>query len=154
VERPEVQTIRGQTPTHGAARGVSVWVNPLCPGSAELPGPRHEPIRSKGRSELITGLYLDGGPLIFRSAANCEALEGTPGAGTVTVTNPATGAVLATQNMAAKHLATIPLPPGPYSVSAQFEGATINGLHPTVGPITVEIPPGTTVRQDIELSIP
>lgn len=154
LERPEVQTIGRQTPTHGGARRVSVWVNPLCPGSAELPGPRNEPTRTKGVGELITGLYLVGGPLTFRSALDCEALEGTPGAGTIIVIDPATRATVATQVVTAGHLAMIPLPPGAYAITGTFAGATINGQHPTVGPTMVELPPSTIVRQDLYLSIP
>jgi hypothetical protein len=153
LERAQVQTIRRQTPTRGRARAIQAWVNPLCPGSAELPGPRHEPIHTPGPPELLSGLYLDGGPLTFRSAPDCERLEGTPWAGTITVRN-ASGSIVAVRHVAAGHLATIPLRPGAYTITAEFDGAIVNERHAVVGPTAVEIPPHTVVRKDLALNIP
>jgi hypothetical protein len=154
VTRPEIQTVQRQSPKPDAMsdRAISAWVNPLCSDSAALGGPRGEPIKKSGPTELITGLYLVGGPHRWRSAPNCEALEGTPGPGTIQVTN-SQGAIVASMSVAQGRLATIPLPPGTYTVSGTFDGATINGTHPARTAI-VEIPAGTTVRRDLDLGIP
>jgi hypothetical protein len=155
VERPEIQTIRTQSPSAGHhGRIVTVWLNPLCSGSADWGPPRGEPFLVKGPSELVSGLYLDGGPHRFRSAPRCESLSGIPGAGTITVTNPATGVTVATQGVARGHLARIPLPSGTYTVRGVFGDAISNGQHPRSFPVTVQIPPATTLRQDLVLNIP
>src|SRR4029077_8717898 len=110
-----------QTPRQGRhTRVVTLWVNPLCPGSAEWGSPRGEPFISTGPSELVSGLYLDGGPERFRSAPSCDSLSGEPGAGTITVTNPITGATVASQVVKRGHLATIPLAPGTYTIQGTF----------------------------------
>jgi hypothetical protein len=154
VTSPSIQTIRRQAVTRGRARRVVVWLNPVCPREpASLGGPAGQPLRTRGASELITGLYVVGGPLIRRSAPDCAALEGTPGAGTVTVTNAMTGATVAVRTVARGQLATIPLPPGAYTVTGVFDGATIAGEHPAVHQDVV-IPGGTTVRQDVDLGVP
>ena len=151
LERAQTQTIARQR-RHG--RVIAVWLNPLCSGMGAEGGPRHEPIRRPGPTVLIAGLYLVGGPHRFRSVPNCEAIEGAPGAGTIIVTNPTTDAVVASQTVSLGHLAMIPLPAGTYSITGLFGDATNNGVHPTSYPRTVEIRPGTTVRQDVYLSIP
>jgi hypothetical protein len=79
---------------------------------------------------------------------------GTPGAGTITVTNPATGAIGATQTVTNGQLAKIPLPPGRYTISGTFANAFRNGQHMQSFPQTVAIPPGKKVRQDVSVSIP
>jgi len=156
VERPAIQTIlRRQAPRAGRyGTLVTLRVNPLCSGSAEWGPPRGEPFVTAGPTELISGLYLDGGPLRFRSAPRCESLSGTPGAGTITVTNPVTGSTVATRIVAQGRLAAIPVPPGTYTVTGTFGGAIINGQHQHSLPKTVRIPPERTVRQDLVLNIP
>jgi hypothetical protein len=52
------------------------------------------------------------------------------------------------------HLATIPLPPGTYSIQGTFAGATINEHPGESFPMTVQILPGQTVRQDAFLPVP
>jgi hypothetical protein len=155
VELATVQTIRRQNPGHGRrAQLVTLWVNPLCSGSGAWGPPQGEPFITPGATELIAGLYLDGGPHRFRSAPSCASISGTPGPGTITIANPTTGATLASQHVAEGHLATIPLPPATYTVTGLFEGATVNGEHPRSYPVKVTIPPGKTIRQDLVLNIP
>jgi hypothetical protein len=155
VEMPRIQTIRRQSPGPGQhGRLVTVWVNQLCSGSALLGPPRGEPRITTGPTELVSGLYLDGGPLSFRSAPSCKSLSGTPGRGTINVISQATGVSIASRPVGAGHLARIPLPPGTYAVSGLFGDATINGQHPHSFPIVITIPPGKTVRQDVVLNVP
>jgi hypothetical protein len=155
VEAPDVQTIRRQTPSGGRhGRFVTVWVNPVCSGSgAEGPG-ISEPLITAGPTELISGLYVVGGPLRRWSEPRCKPRPGEPGAGIVTVRDPANGVVVASQTVTRGHLATIPLAPGTYSIQGTFGNATINE-HPGASfPTTVQILPGQTVRQDVFLNVP
>jgi hypothetical protein len=155
VERPAIQTIRRQSPGAGQhGRILTVWVNPLCSGSAESGAPAGEPFLTQGPTELVSGLYLDGGPLRFRSAPRCSSLSGSPGAGTITVTNPATGAIVVTKTVANGQLAKIPLSPGIYTISGTFTNAFSNGQHMQSFPQTVTISPGKTTRQDVSVNIP
>lgn len=154
VERAEVQTIRRQTPRPGRRRHVvSAWVNPLCPGSAALGPPNGEPFVSPGPTGLVSGLYLSGGPLLMRSAPLCTSLSGTPTAGTITVSDPTSGAVIATRTVESGQLARIPLPAGTYTLVGTFADAYSNNQHISSRPLTVSIPPGRTVRQDVVANI-
>jgi hypothetical protein len=151
---PSTQTIRRQAQVRGSAGRLVVWLNSVCPPEpASLGGPAGQPLQTRGASELITGLYVVGGPLIRRSAPDCAALEGTPGAGTVTAADAMTGATVAVRTVTRGHLATIALPPGAYTVTGVFDEATISGEHPAVHEHVV-IPGGTTVRQDVDLAVP
>lgn len=155
LQRPEIQTIDRQSPRPGRqSRLVSAWVNPLCSGSAAAGPPSGEPFLKRGPTALRSGLYLDGGPHRFRSAPRCASISGTPGAGTVTVTNPLSGAVLATKTVTAGHIATIPLPAGTYMILGTFANATRNGQDIRSLPKRVTIPAGETVRQDVSASVP
>jgi hypothetical protein len=155
LERPDTQTIRRQSARPGQLRHtVTVWVNRLCPGSADAGPPRGEPFLKPGPTELISGLYLDGGPLRLRSAPSCSSISGTSGAGTITVTDPATAAIVATKTVASGQLGVVLLPPGTYTVVGTFANAFANDRHMQSFPKTVTIPAGTTVRQDLEVSIP
>ena len=154
VQAPGVQTIRSQSPRGGQhGRVVTVWVNPACANSA-LPGPPEgEPLLTAGPTELISGLYLDGGPLRLWSEPRCTFHPGVPGAGTITVRDPDSGSVVATQTVTSGHLATIPLAPGTYTVEGTFGDAIINGQPGRSFPKTVQIPAGKTVRQDVVLNV-
>jgi len=155
VEAPGVQTIRRQAP-HGGRHGrfVTVWVNPVCSGSALEGSGISEPLITAGPTELISGLYIVGGPHRLWSEPRCAPRPGEPGAGTITVRDPANGAIVASQTMTRGHLATIPLAPGTYTIQGTFGDATINGQQGESFPQTVEIPPGKTVRQDVFLNVP
>jgi hypothetical protein len=149
VKVPTVQTIHTQSVRPGQiARVVSVSVNPLCQGSAALGPPPGEPIIKAGATELITGLFLEGGPLIFRSAPACKDLVAKSTSGTITITN-SVGTIIA-NNMAltAGQLLYVNVQAGPYTISGKLSGGT------TVGPITVNVPSGEVVRQDLVLDAP
>lgn len=154
VQRPTIQTIRRQSSRTGR-RGpiVTAWVNPLCSGSAAWGPPRDEPLHSPGPTELVSGLYLDGGPLSLRSAARCTSLSGTPGAGTITVTDPASGAILATETVVNGQLARIRLPAGTYTLVGTFANAMSDNQNMQSPPRSVTIRSGQTTRQDVSVSI-
>lgn len=155
VERPTIQTIRRQSPGVGQhARVVTVWVNPLCSGSAAHGPPGGEPVVTPGPTELVSGLYLDGGPHRFWSEPRCGARGGTPGAGTITVRNAASAVVVATQSVTEGKLARIPLAPGMYAITGRFSNAIRNGQPIETRPRIVTISRGETVRQDVVESIP
>jgi hypothetical protein len=145
------RTVVRQAPrARRAGRTVTVWLKPLCAQSADPGPPAGEPFVKRGPTELVSGLYLDGGPL--RRAPRCR--PGTPSAGTIMVASPTTGAVIASDNVASGHLATIPLAPGDYTVTGTFAGAFRNGEPIETQPQQVTIAAGYTVRQDIVVNIP
>lgn len=155
VVSPEVQTIAKQSARRVRGRRILVlWVNPLCMGSAAAGPPRGEPFATPGPTELMSGLYLAGGPLVERSVPSCSAAAGTPGAGTITVTDPASGKVVASQAVASGRLASIPLPPGTYAIVGTYANAFAGSRHLESLPIKVTIVSGRTVRQDVTVSIP
>jgi hypothetical protein len=153
LEEPRVQTVERQSPARGERSAeVTVWLNPLCHGSAAYGPGFSEPVLTSGPTELVSGFYLDGGPLASFSDPGCKRPAPPPGAGTVEVTT-AGGALVGTETSTYGQFVTIPLPAGSYAVTGTFLGATINGIHPTISE-SVVVPPGKTVRQDFFLSIP
>jgi hypothetical protein len=152
VKQPEVQTVDRQSPPAGRRSStVTVWLNPFCFGSAYGPAIA-EPTVTPGPTELVSGFYLDGGPLARFSAPHCKRPEPPPDAGMVEVTN-ATGVLVATQTSTTGNLVKIPLPAGSYTIRGTFLNATVNGTHPTETQ-SLTIPTGHTVRQDFFLSVP
>ncbi len=115
------------------------------------PGPpAGEPFLTVGPTELVSGLYLAGGPFeIF--AGRCR--QGTAEAGTIVVIDPASGATVASATVASGQLATIPLAPGTYKVDGTFANATVNGASMTSS-LSITIPADMTVRDDIVASVP
>ncbi len=105
-----------------------------------------------GPTELVSGFFLGGGPLVSYSAPGCKRPPPVPGAGTVEVVN-ASGTVVATQTSTSGRFVKIPLPAGSYTIRGTFLDATENGVHPQETESLV-IPAGRTVRQDFSLSIP
>ena len=155
VQVPSLQTIRRQAPRVGRrGRVVTVWVNPVCSGSAAAGPGISEPLITAGPTELISGLYIVGGPLRLWSEPRCMPRPGESGAGTVTVRDPANGSIVASQTVTRGHLATIPLAPGTYTIQGTFGNATINGQPGESFPTMVEIQAGKTVRQDVFLNVP
>lgn len=149
-----MQTVQRQSPLAGGhGSRVSVWINPFCSGSAATPPQIAEPKVTPGPTELVSGFYLDGGPLRRFSTQGCRRPEPMSGGGTVQVLNPATGAVLATGQAGVGHLVEIHLAAGAYTAVGTFENAVVNGAHAT-RTITVQIPAGRTVRQDFTLNVP
>lgn len=149
-------TVARQAPRAGRRGDVIVLhVVPVCAQSGAPGGPPGEPFLTPGPTELISGLFLAGGPLAIRPVP-CRL--GVPSPGTITVRDPATGAVVATGTAAGgrgpRGLATIPLAPGTYSVTGTFGNAWVNGVPIQSLPLTVTIPAGVTVRQDVSRDIP
>ncbi len=155
VRRAAIQTVQRQSPAAGRrASRATIWVNPLCFGEADYAPAISEPRVTPGPSELISGFYLEGGPLLPFSSPGCHRPEPSPGSGTVEVIAPATGALVARQSSTAGTFVEIPLPPGSYEVIGTFGSAmSANGQHSTRS-LSVEIPPGRTVRQDFVLPVP
>jgi hypothetical protein len=153
LKQSRIQTVDRQSPAAGRrASSVTVWLNPFCLGSAAYGPGLTEPVVRPGPTELVSGFYLDGGPLARFSDPGCKRPAPPPGAGIVEVMNPTTGAVVATQTSERGRLVKIPLPAGSYTIRGTFRDATINGVHPHETE-SVVIPPGRTVRQDFFLSI-
>lgn len=152
-EEAAVQTVERQSPAHGRrSSNVTVWLNPLCHGGAAYGPGLQEPVVTQGPAELVSGFYLDGGPLVVFSDRGCKRPAPIPDAGMVEVTS-ASGAVVATQTSTRGHLVEIPLPPGSYTITGTFLDATINGVNPKQSE-SVVIPSGETVREDFFLSVP
>jgi hypothetical protein len=153
LEEASIQTVERQSPAAGSrASRVTVWLNPLCSGSAAYGPGINEPTVTVGPTELLSGFYLSGGPSRSYSAPGCKRPEPKSGAGTVEVTG-ASGVVVASMTSTRGQLVKIPLPPGSYTIRGTFLDAEINGVHPTETE-SVVIPAGHTVRQDFSLSVP
>ena len=149
VKMPKIQTIRRQSVRPGrVTKFLAVTVNPLCPGSAQLGPPPGEPLLSPGPTELDTGLFIEGGAFIFRSAPVCKDLVGKSDAGTITVTNAAGTAIANEVALNAGQLLKITLSAGQYTITGVFAGGN------AVGPTTVTVPVGEVVRQDLVLDVP
>jgi len=146
-----IKLVSAQRPAAGTvATAVAVSLQPLCFQSAAPGPPDGEPLRSPGPTELVSGLYLDGGPLTF--SPRCRS--GIPSAGTITVVDPSTNATVATATVAQGHLGTIPLAPGTYAIEGTFGNATSNNQPITTPPQTVTVIAGQAVRQDVVANIP
>jgi hypothetical protein len=146
---PTIQTIHTQSVRPGlVAKSVTVSVNPLCPSSSNIGPPPGEPIIKSGPTELITGLFIEGGAFIERSAPICKKLVGKSTGGTITITN-AVGTVFA-NNMAlsAGQLLYVNVPAGVYTITGSFSGGE------KAGPVTVTVASGQIVRQDLVLDVP
>lgn len=149
VLMPKIQTIHTQSVRPGqATKLLTVTVNPLCSGPADPGPPPGEPLLTQGQTELITGLFIEGGPLAERSAPVCKDLVGKSSTGTITITN-SVGTVIA-NNMAitAGQLLYVNVTADQYTISGVFA----NGG--AVGPTTVTVPDGEVVRQDLTLDVP
>jgi hypothetical protein len=131
-------------------RLIRVWLVPLC-AQVGAPGPpAGEPIVTTGPTELISGLYVAGGALLLLPICR----PGVSSAGTITIVDPATGAIVASATVATGQLATFPLAPGTYAIEATFADASTDGLADHSIPQSVTIPAGKTVRQDTVVSVP
>jgi hypothetical protein len=143
--------IERQSPKPGApATAVTVWLRPLCRQSADPGPPPHEPFISRGPTSLISGLFLDGGPLARRGTC----AKGTPSPGTIEVLDLNTHVVIASQTVEAGKLADIRLAAGTYLVQGTFSDAFSNGKPMQTSPISVTIESHTVVRQDVLANIP
>ncbi len=140
-------TVSTLAPSATSARTASART--VCHQSAEPGPPPGEPFVSKGPTELISGLFLDGGPP--RRSAHCR--RGIPAAGTIVVRAAGTEQTLATRTVANGHLAVIALAPGSYSITGTFADALSDGRPIQTLPIHVTIPAHRTVRQDVTAAI-
>jgi hypothetical protein len=70
------------------------------------------------------------------------------------VTDPASGALVASATVANGKLAKIPLPPGTYTITGTFADAFSNNQHMQSLAQAVTIRSGQTVRQDVSVNIP
>ena len=109
-----------------------------CPHPT-VPVPPNEPVYSSGPTELVSGLYVQGGAI---PPPPCKPEPRGPYAGTIRVINPHTGAVVARQTVANGHLAHIMLAPGRYDVSGHFSGGI------TTRPLPFRLRTGRKVRLD------
>lgn len=158
VQDPTIQTVeRQRTGSRRTAGVITVWLNPLCGGggSALTGPPAGEPIVKPGPTELVTGLFLEGGSPLpgLSSAPECAPSPGTPWAGTISIVDPANGSTVATQTVAAGKLAMFDLSPGTYSIDGTFAKAYVDNVRITAE-ATVTIISGETVRQDISVNVP
>lgn len=148
VTMADIQSIRAQRPGPGHVTGlVTAIVNPLCPSVSNIGPPSGEPLETPGPTELDTGLFIEGGAFVYRSAPNCKDLVGTSSAGTITVTSAA-GTVVAHAVLTAGQLLKVTLAAGRYEITGVFANGD------TVGPTNVTVPAGETVRQDLVLDVP
>jgi hypothetical protein len=149
VQMPTIQTIRTQSVSPGrVAKVVTVSVNPLCPGASNIGPPPGEPIMKPGATELITGLFIEGGAFVERSAPVCKDIVGKSTSGTITITN-SVGTVLANHMaLSAGQLMYLNVTAGQYTISGVLTGGN------ALGPITVTVPSGEIVRQDLVLDAP
>jgi len=134
----------------GRGQSIDVWLVPECAEMGAPGPPPGEPLLTVGPTELVSGLYIAGGPFeIF--PGSCR--KGIPDAGTIVVIDPASGATVASASVASGQLATIPLAAGTYTIDGTFADASVNGVADTSS-LSVTIPVGTTVRQDIVVGVP
>ncbi len=124
LKQSTVQTVATQAPAAGARSVVvRLTLNPLCFGSA-LNGPPHDEGMRPGPTELITGLYIVGGPALPYSTPGCRRPPGSPLPGTIDVTNRADGRLAATRTIQRGRRVTFTLTPGRYRVSARAQRGT------------------------------
>jgi hypothetical protein len=124
LQQATIQTIAGQTPAPGV-RSVTVrlTLNPLCFGSA-LSGPPPDQGMRPGPTELITGLYLVGGPAIAYSSPHCRRPPGkpeSPAPGTIDVLDPGGGSVVASRTATRGRRVRFQLAPARYRVTASAQ---------------------------------
>jgi hypothetical protein len=148
VQMPTIQTIHSQSVPRGPrARVVTLEVNALCGGAINPGPPAGEPIIKSGAPEIITGLFIEGGAYIERSAPNCRTIVGKSSAGTITITN-LVGTFAYNMALSAGQLLNVRVPVGVYNVS----GVLASGNR--VGPIMVNVGADQIVRQDLVLDVP
>ncbi len=146
-----VQTIERQSPAPKRGSSVvTVWLNPLCQGSAAYPPAIKEPRVTAGPTELLSGFFYDGGPPVAFSRPRCRRPEPRPSAGTIEVLD-SNGAVVAAAGALDGELARIPLRAGTYTLRGTFLDTIENGAHP-VQTESVVVAAGDTVRQDFVLN--
>jgi hypothetical protein len=148
VQAPTIQTVRHQDPApRSRTTRLDAWVNPLCTRTGAPGPPANEPILTPGPTQIVSGIFFSGGPLIEYSAPICTPQVGTPSAGTIIVLESGSGSQVAQESVASGELATFALPPGGYTLEEPGRGAG-------VAPVNVTLSAGQTVRQDLVVDIP
>jgi hypothetical protein len=149
LQMPQIQTIRTQNVRPGhVTKAVTLTVNPLCSGAADNGPPAGEPITEPGPTELISGLFIEGGPYILRSAPICKEVAEKSSPGWITVTDSAGTVIVNKMELTTGQLLYVKVPAGKYTLTG------VLSVNNKVGPITVEVPADTTVRQDLTLDVP
>jgi hypothetical protein len=141
LKQATVQTVAAQTPGAGtSATVVTLRLNPDCVGPAAA-GPPHDQGSRPGPTELITGLFIEGGPVQMYSTPGCRQPPGTPVAGTIDVLDRASRQVVRTRTIHRGRYVTFRLAPGRYLVQGSLghDNATI------ASPVTIRA--GFTTRQ-------
>jgi len=125
LKHARVQTVAAQTPAPGARSVVvRLTLNPFCIGSA-LTGPANDGGMRPGPTELITGLYIVGGPALPYSTPHCRPKPGTPAPGTIEVFGRPGGRVVASRTIKRGRLVTFGLAPGRYRVGVRLAHGTM-----------------------------
>jgi hypothetical protein len=122
LRQPEIQTVAAQMPRSGARAAVlTLWLNPLCVRSG-LPGPPHDQGRRRGPTELITGLFIEGGPAVQYSTPGCRYRHrpASPVAGTIEVLSDTGNVVVRSRTITRGRYLTVRLPPGRYRVTGDL----------------------------------
>ena len=124
-----------------AALGAS---GPAC-ATPLVPLPAHEPALTPGPSELVLGIYEQGGALV----PNCPQRPRGPYAGSLTITSVRSGGVVARRTLRDDgRLFVVRLPAGRYRLSGRITGGALAVRE------TVTIPGHTTVREDLFVDLP
>lgn len=155
VKQPLIQTVARQRPRAGRrAKTVTIWVNPPCFRTGLSGPPGGEPLVKPGPTELVSGLFLEGGPLVPFSSPHCAFAPEPSWAGTIEVSDHASGAQIARETVAQGQLATFDLAPGTYDINGTFAQAHSDDqpIHALTQMVTVSA--GKTVRQDITADVP
>jgi hypothetical protein len=148
LKQATVQTIAVQAPAPSTRTVVvRLTLNPLCFGSA-LAGPPHDEGMRPGPAELITGLYIVGGPALPYSSPHCRRKPGQPGPGTIDVLDPTGRTVIASRTAKRGRLVTFRLAPGRYRVSGRAQ----QGPEIFARPFTIRA--GYTTRQYVIEPVP
>jgi hypothetical protein len=109
----------------------------------------HEPYVTKGPTEVLVGLYIQGGALI----PGCPQRPRGPSGGVVTLSRH--GKVVATDAHAnGGTLFVIRVAPGTYTLTARNEDNHGNGDGAQLGPVKVTVRKGQSVRRDLFLDVP
>ncbi len=110
-----------------------------------IPVPPHEPVLTRGPSELVAGLYVQGGAYIV----GCPQQPRGPYAGTLSAISTRTGRVVARETLRQPgKLFVLKLAAGSYTLRA----TNSNGL--LAAPARVRIPAHRSVRQDVFIDVP
>jgi hypothetical protein len=125
--------------------GTALVAGTSCPPPPTVALPASEPALRPGPTELVAGIYMQGGAYF----AGCKQQPRGPYGGTLTARSARTGRIVATRTLThSGRLFTLRLAPGRYTVTATDTG----GLRTL--PQKVTIPKHTTVRQDVFIDVP